>query len=79
MKILRSHPLLSTAGKIGVWLLVYWGVLHIWVGAEGVNQYLHDAPRGLWQMLIGGSMVTRQAFQHAIDPVTLFEIGRAHV
>jgi hypothetical protein len=72
MKILRSHPLLSTAGKIGVWLLVYWGVLHIWVGAEGVNQYLRDAPRGLWEMLIGGSVVTRQAFQHATDPVTLF-------
>ena len=72
MNLLKAHPLLGVTGKIGVWLLLYWGVLHIWVGAEGVNQYLRDAPRGLWEILIGGSVVTRQAFQHATDPVTLF-------
>ena len=61
MNLLKAHPLLGVTGKIGVCLLLYWGALHIWVGAEGVNQYLRDAPRGLWEMLIGGSVVTRRA------------------
>jgi hypothetical protein len=72
MTLLKPHSSLGTAGKIGVWLLVYWGVLHMWVGAEGVHQYLRDAPRGLWQMMIGGSVVSRDAFQNASDAVTLF-------
>ncbi len=53
-----------------------WGVLHIWVGAEGVRQSLTAGTPGLWGMFIGGHAVPRVAFVHAVDPVTLFAQGQ---
>jgi hypothetical protein len=58
--------------KIGAWVFVLWGVLHVWVGAEGLRQYISVGAPGLWNMLIGGSSVPRAAFVHATDPATLF-------
>ncbi|MEB3198032.1 MAG: hypothetical protein VKP62_12600 [Candidatus Sericytochromatia bacterium] len=58
--------------KLGAWLFVLWSVLHIWVGAEGVRQFLTAGAPGLWGILIGGSAVPRAAFIHATDPATLF-------
>ena len=60
------------AAKTGAWLFALWGVLHVWVGAEGVRQYLTGGTTGLWNMLIGGGAVPRTAFVHATDPTTLF-------
>lgn len=62
--------------KIGAWLFVIWGVLHVWVGVEGVHQYLTGGTNGLWNMLIGGHAVSRAAFVPATDPVTLFAQGQ---
>lgn len=62
--------------KVGAWLFVLWGVLHVWVGAEGVRQYLTAGTPGLWHMLTGGRAVPRLAFIHAVDPVTLFAQGQ---
>ena len=62
----------NQSAKIGAWLFVFWGVLHVWVGAEGVYRYMTGDTSGLWNMLIGGSAVPRAAFVHATDPVTLF-------
>jgi hypothetical protein len=62
--------------KIGAWLFALWGVLHVWVGAEGVRQYLTGGTSGLWNMLLGGSAVPRAQFIHATDPVTLFAQGQ---
>lgn len=62
--------------KIGAWLFVLWGLLHIWVGAEGIHQYLAGGSSGLWNMLIGGRAVQREAFVHATDAVTLFAQGQ---
>ena len=57
-------------------LWVVWGVLHIWVGAEGVRQYLAGGTRGLWNMVIGGRHVSRAAFQHTADPATAYAQGQ---
>lgn len=70
-----SSPLGVTA-KIGGWLFVLWSVLHVWVGAEGVRQYLSAGATGLWGMVVGGSAVPRSAFVHATDPATLFAHGQ---
>lgn len=71
-----AHPSLGPAAKVGAWLFVLWGLLHIWVGAEGVHQYLTGGTTALWNMLIGGRAVPRAAFVHATDPVTLFAQGQ---
>jgi hypothetical protein len=53
-----------------------WGVLHIWVGFEGVHQYLTGDTQGLWNMLLGGSHAPRSEFQHATDAVTAHAQGQ---
>jgi hypothetical protein len=62
--------------KIGAYVFMLWSVLHVWVGFEGVHQYLSGGTTGLWNMLIGGSAVPRSAFIHATDAVTLFAQGQ---
>ena len=69
-------PVAGTAAKIGGWIFALWSVLHIWVGAEGVHQYLKGGTPGLWNMLIGGRAVPRATFVHATDPATLFAQGQ---
>jgi hypothetical protein len=62
--------------KIGAYVFMLWSVLHVWVGIEGVHQYLNGGTTGLWNMLIGGSAVPRSAFIHATDPATLVAHGQ---
>ena len=66
-----SHPRVSDLpAKIGAVLFALWGVLHLWVGYEGVHQYLTSGAPGLWKMLTGGSNAPHEAFQHAADALT---------
>jgi hypothetical protein len=67
---------IGVPAKVGAWLFALWGVLHVWVGAEGVRQYLTGGTSGLWNMLIGGHAVPRVDFVHATDPITLFAQGQ---
>lgn len=76
MNPLTSPAIPRLPAKIGAWLFVLWGVLHVWVGAEGVRQYLTAGTPGFWGMLIGGHAVPRAAFVHANDPVTAFAQGQ---
>lgn len=62
--------------KTGAALFALWGVLHIWVGYEGLHQYLATGPAGQWLMLIGGSAMPREAFQMATDLATLYAQGQ---
>jgi len=74
MASLQHHPTSGTAAKIGAVLFLLWGVLHIWVGYEGIHQYLVGGAQGQWNMVIGGSHAPRDAFIHATDAIT----ARAH-
>jgi uncharacterized membrane protein (Fun14 family) len=74
--IFETTPLLGASAKLGAWLFVLWGVLHLWVGYEGIHQYLSDGTAGLWNTVIGGSAVPRAAFVHASDESTLFAQGQ---
>jgi len=58
------------AAKIGAMLFALWGVLHLWVGYEGVHQYLGGGAPGLWKMLTRGRNAPHDAFQHATDAMT---------
>lgn len=71
----ENTVVVRTPAKVGAWLFVLWSVLHIWVGAEGIHQFMQAGAPGLWNMLIGGSAVPRDAFVHATDPATLLAHG----
>jgi hypothetical protein len=62
---------LNTAMKIGSMAYILWGVLHIWVGYEGIHQYIVNPDKGLWGFLIGGDFAPTDKFQFATDPITL--------
>lgn len=72
----RSARSIGIAAKVGAWLLVLWGVLHMWVGVEGLRLYVATGTPGMWNMVGGGRAVPSAAFVHATDPVTLFAHGQ---
>lgn len=71
-----SQPILGTAAKVGAWLFVLWGILHVWVGYEGIHQYLTKGTPGLWNMVIGGVNAPRTDYVHANDAITAFAQGQ---
>ena len=66
----KESTVLGMAAKIGAVLFALWGILHIWVGYEGVHQYLTSGAPGLWNLVIGGVNAPRAAFQHTTDAIT---------
>lgn len=58
------------AAKIGAALFLLWGILHVWVGYEGVHQYVTGDVHNQWNMLIGGVNAPRAGFQFASDAMT---------
>lgn len=69
-------PVENTMTKTAAGLWLVWGVLHIWVLFEGLNQYLTGGTAGQWNTLIGGRSVPRETFQMATDAATLFGQGQ---
>ena len=61
---------LRLAGKVGAGLFALWGLLHLWVGFEGLHQYIVSPADGQWRMLIGGSRAPFSAFAFPTDPTT---------
>jgi hypothetical protein len=70
MKSSNDGIAVGRAAKAGAMLLALWGVLHVWVGAEGAHQYLTKGTRGVWTMFLGGSNAPVAAYQHSTDAVT---------
>lgn len=71
-----APPTIGIAAKVGAWLFVLWGILHIWVGYEGIHQYLSNGTPGLWNIVVGGSNAPRAAFVHTTDAITAFAQGQ---
>jgi hypothetical protein len=67
---------LRTPAKVGAGLFVLWSILHIWVGVEGLHQYVAGSPMSQWAMLLGGRVMPREAFVHASDAATAFAHGQ---
>ena len=72
----NDRTTVGTAAKAGAWFFVLWGVLHVWVGYEGIHQYLSNGTPGLWNTVVGGSNAPRAAFVHATDAITVFAQGQ---
>ena len=70
MERTSAEKKIGSATKIGAALFVLWGILHIWVGFEGIHQYLSGDSKKLWDMLIGGINAPRALFQHTTDSMT---------
>ena len=61
---------LGVAGKVGAGLFGLWGILHLWIGFEGLHQYIVSPVNGQWRMLIGGKAAPVRAFAFPTDPLT---------
>ena len=70
MNQINQIPVVGRAAKFGAILFALWGILHLWVGFEGVHQYITAGAHGLWGLLTGGVNAPRETFQHATDAVT---------
>lgn len=66
----REEKVVGRAAKAGAALLALWGVLHVWVGAEGAHQFMSGSASSQWDMLLGGANAPLAAFQHTTDPLT---------
>ena len=66
---------IGPAAKVGAALFALWGVLHVWVGFAGAQAFLTQGTRELWEMLIGGAKMPREAFQHTTDAATAYAQG----
>jgi hypothetical protein len=69
-KQLNNQPAVGKAAKIGSLFLALWGILHVWVGSEGIKQYVTGGNKGLWNMITGGSSAPHQTFQLTTDALT---------
>ena len=56
---------------LGVAAFLIWGVLHIWVLFDGFKNYL-EGPKAQYDLLIGGSKVPKDVFQHSSHPPTSY-------
>lgn len=55
----------------GAVLFALWGILHSWVGFDGLNLYFTDPVRGQWDMYVGGKNAPLSEFKMPVDPVTM--------
>lgn len=76
MKTTIPKPMVGAAAKLGAALFFLWGILHIWVGYEGIHQYLTNGTPGLWNIVVGGGNAPRAAFVHTTDAITAFAQGQ---
>lgn len=76
MKNTIRKPMVGAAAKVGAALFLLWGILHIWVGYEGIHQYLSNGTPGLWNIVVGGSKAPRAVFVHTTDAITAYAQGQ---
>lgn len=65
-----NAPKPGLAAKLGTGLIVLWSILHIWVGADGLQKFFAGDVKQQWEGLLGGSRAPVEAFVHTTDAVT---------
>ncbi len=55
MKTVIQKPMVGAAARIGAALFTLWGILHIWVGYEGIHQYLSNGTPGVIELMAGSA------------------------
>jgi len=66
----NQHVSIGIAARVGALLFVLWGILHMWVGFVGIQQYVTSGAPGLWALLTGGANAPHAAFQLPTDALT---------
>ena len=66
----NNQPAVGIAAKVGASFLLLWGILHVWVGYEGIHRYLAMDIAGMWSMVAGGSNAPRALIQVTTDAMT---------
>jgi len=67
---IKDQSPVGNMAKAGALFLALWGILHVWVGYEGIHRYLTMDNAGMWEMVAGGSNAPRNLVQAANDAVT---------
>jgi hypothetical protein len=56
--------------NFGALLFFVWGVLHIWVGYEGLQQFLNGDIKSIWGMFLGGENGSKNLFVYTDNILT---------
>lgn len=67
---IQGSQAVGKPAKVGAILFCLWSILHLWVGFEGVHQFLTAGAPGLWNMLTGGSNAPHSLIQMPVDALT---------
>jgi hypothetical protein len=67
---IEQGPTVGAVAKAGAIFLALWGILHVWVGFEGIHRYLTMDIGGMWNMVGGGSNSPRDLIQVTADAMT---------
>ena len=67
---IKDQPIVGKMAKAGALFLALWGILHVWVGYEGIHRYLTMDNGGMWQMVAGGSNAPHDLVHAANDAIT---------
>jgi len=62
---------MSLAKSIGAGSFLIWGILHVWVLFDGLENY-HNGVEAQWKALVGGARAPKSSFQFATDPSTAY-------
>ena len=65
-----GQPMVGKMAKAGALFLALWGILHVWVGYEGLNRYFTRDIGGMWEMVAGGQNAPRALIQVTNDAMT---------
>ncbi len=68
--LINNQPTVGKMAKAGALFLALWGILHVWVGYEGIHRYLTMDIGGLWDMVAGGSNAPHNLIQVTNDAIT---------
>jgi hypothetical protein len=68
---ITETPQGSLMSKVGAALFALWGILHVWVGYEGIRLYFTSPVKGQWQMFVGGKAAPLSSFTLPTDPITM--------
>lgn len=67
---INGQPRVGKMAKAGALFLALWGILHVWVGYEGIHRYFTMEIGGMWEMVAGGSNAPRNLIQVTNDAMT---------
>ena len=65
-----SEPVVNPIAKVGAGLFALWGLLHSWVGYNGLKLYSKGVQQQ-WEFFVGGKAAPLAEFKMPIDPVTM--------